>query len=200
MKKLTIFFLLVVALLCLCWCRSTSHKPLFKAQCCFMIVDPAERTNSGVGSYQDFRIVISDELKPFLSGGSQSESLLRSYLQSNGDSGFPGSAITNAFASVGYQIEESTKKARLYALADSEGLALDVTNCILTNFIESVEQEDLTRENKALAKLRWDIKKRKSAGDDVSGLLEELEKAQQMLKSQRRSVTVFSRPNIVRER
>ncbi len=171
---------------------------MFKAQCCFMVVDPTERTNSGVGSYQDFRLVISDGLKPFLPGGGRSELLVRSYLQSNGGSGVSGSSITNAFASAGYMIEESPKRARLYVLAESEGLALDVANCILTNFIKSVEQEDLAREDKALAKLRWDIKKRKSAGEDVGGLMEDLERALRSLKSQRRTVAIISKPSIAR--
>ena len=200
MKKLVGlgFLLLVAVLLCFCWGWFASRKPLFKAQCCFTIVDPTEGTNSGVGSYQDFRLVVSDGLRPFLPGGSRSEMLLKSYLQSNGDSSASGSAITNAFESAGYLIEESSKRAHLYVLAESEGLALDVANCILTNFIKSIEQEDLTRENKALAKLRWDIKKRKSIGEDVGGLLEEQERTLQLLKGQRRSVAVISKPSIVR--
>ena len=200
MKKLLglSFLLLVAVVLCLCWGWFVSRNPLFKAQCCFMLVDPTERTNSEVGSYQDFRLVISDGLKPFLPGGSRSELLLRSYLQLYGDSGVSGVSITNAFASAGYLIEESPKRALLYVLAESEGLALGVTNYILTNYIMSVEQEDLAREDMALAKLRWDIKKRKSTGEDVGGLLEELERAQQSLKSQRRSVAVISKPSIVR--
>ena len=200
MKKLVGlgFLLLVAVLLCFCWGWFASRKPLFKAQCCFTIVDPTERTNSGVGSYQDFRLVISDGLKPFLPGGSRLELLLRSYLQSNGDSGVSGASITNAFASAGCLIEESPKRAHLYVLAESEGLALDVANCILTNFIKSVEQEDLAREDKALAKLRWDIKKRKSTGEDVGGLMEDLERSLQSLKSQRRAVAIISKPSIAR--
>lgn len=193
-------FLLVAVLLCICCGRFVLRKHLFKAQCSFTIVDPADRPNLDCGAYQDFRLVVGEALKPFLSGGRLSESLLSSYLQSNGELGVSGTSITNAFANAGCLIEDSVKQARLYVLAESEGLALDVTNYILTNFIKSVEQEDLAREDKALAKLQWDIKKGKSTGEDVGGLLEELEKAKRALKSQRRSVTVISKPRIMRAR
>ena len=50
---------------------------------------------------------------------------------------------------------------------------------------------------KALAKLKWDIQKRREAHEDVSDLLRQLEHARVVVKKHHKKVIVTSSPHII---
>jgi len=170
-----------------------SSEQVYEAQCSFRLVDPEESAAAGGdnGTYQELRIVVRNGLTPLLKGGSRAQELLQSYLKLKMARNVSALAVTNAFASADYRLEgEAEKVVRLFVLAETPELALDVNNFILTNYVQSVEAEDRAREEKALAKLRSDIKRKRLANEDVSELLGQLERARKEVEARRRVVSV----------
>ena len=126
------------------------------------------------------------------------EQILRSYLQSKSRVNAPDFSITNAFESAEYRRDGSLAGGvQLFVTAESRELAIDVNRCILSNYIRSVETANLSVEGKALAKLKWDIQKKREAHEDVSGLLKEFEHAKSVVKSCHKKVIVTSPPHII---
>lgn len=210
-KVIGLVLVLVIAALTL-WLASgrlMKGKDQFKAQSSFVLCDSTVTTNaagkivlpqsrSETGTYQDLRLVVSDGLKPLLRGGSRMEQILRSYSQSKSRANAPGLSITNAFASAEYRMDDSfAGGVQLSVTAESRELAIDVNRCILSNYIKSVEAANLSVEGKALAKLKWDIQKKRDAHEDVTDLLKEFERAKGVVKSCYKKVIVTSMPHIV---
>ena len=126
------------------------------------------------------------------------EQILRSYLQSKSRVNAPGFSITNAFESAEFRRDGSLAGGvKLFVTAESRELAIDVNRCILSNYIKSVETANLSAEGKALAKLKWDIQKKKEAHEDVSDLLKELEHAKSVVKSYHKKVIITTLPHIM---
>ena len=208
MKKLIVLVLAALAAFSVWLCRKSaaSRVSMFKAECAFILSNSPVGTNfsrgtgtsANEGSYQDSRIVVRDGLGLLLPGGRQYDALLKSFVRSDRNHGFSASAISNAFKSVGYNIESgATAVVRMHALAESEELALKVTGYILEKYSQLIAEEDLDRENKALAKLRWDIKRKTVAREDVSQLRDELDRAERSLRDHRREVIIISRPFVM---
>lgn len=208
MKKLIVLVLVVLAVFFVWLCRelADSRESLFKAECLFVLSNPSARadfsrgarSSADMGPYQDSRIILRDGLGKLMPGGDRHEAILLSFVRSERSCGLSASAISNAFKSVGYSIEGgATTVVRMHALAVSEELALKVTEYILEKYSQSVEEEDLDRENKALAKLRWDIKRKSAAREEVSQLRDELVRAERSLRDYRREVIVVSKPSVM---
>ena len=201
---------LAIAVLAL-WLASGrfTWRKVFRAQSSFVLCDSVVTTNAAgkivlpqcrreTGTYQDLSLVVSDGLKPLLRGGSRMEQILRSYLQSKSRVNAPGFSITNAFESAEYRRDDGLAGGvQLFVTAESPELAIDVNRCILSNYIKSVETANLSAESKALAKLRWDIQKKKEAHEDVSDLLKELEHAKSVVKSYHKKVIITTLPHIM---
>lgn len=189
--------------------RLMPGKELFRAQSSFVLCDSSVTTNvtggivrsqcrNEAGTYQDLGLVVSDGLDPLLRGGSRAEAILRSYMQSKCRVDAPGFSITNAFDSAEYRKDEGlVGGVQLFVTAESRELALDVSRYIMSNYVKSVEAANLSAEGKALAKLKWDIQKKREAHGDVSDLLRELERAKGVVKSYRKKVIVISMPHVV---
>lgn len=201
---------LVLAVLAL-WIASgwlMRGEELFTAQSSFVLCDSAVTTNtagkivqpqcrSGEGTYQDLSLVACDGLKQLLRG-SRMEQLLSSYLQLKRRANASGLSVTNAFASAEYRRDDDLAGGvQLFVTAESRELAIDVNRCILSNYIKSVETANLSVESKALAKLKWDIQKKRDAHEDMSDLLKELERAESAVKSYRKKVLITALPHIM---
>ena len=181
----------------------------FRAQSSFVLCDSAVTTNaagkivmpqcrSETGTYQDLNLIVRDGLRPLLRGGSRMEQILHSYLQSKNRANASGLSITNAFDAAEYRRDDSVAGGvQLFVTAESRELAIDVNRCILSNYIKSVEADNLSVEGKALAKLKWEIQKKREAHEDVSDLLKELEHAKGVVKSYHKKVIVTSLPHII---
>lgn len=185
------------------------RRNVFRAKSSFVLCDSAVTTNAAgkmvlpqcrrkTGTYQDLSLVVSDGLKPLLRGGSRMEQILRAYLQAKSRVNAPGFSITNAFQSAEYRRDDGLAGGvQLFVTAESPELAIDVNRCILSNYIKSVETANLSAEGKALAKLKWDIQKKREAHEDVTDLLKELEHAKSVVKGYRKKVIVTSPSHII---
>ena len=189
--------------------RFVQGENSFRAQSSFVLCDSSVTTSTdgkmllpqcrgATGTYQDLAIIVSDGLKPLLRGGSRAETILRSYLQSKSCLNASARSVTNAFASAEYRMgDASTESVHLFVTAESKELAIDVNRCILSNYVKSVESANLSAEGKALAKLKWDIQKRREAHEDVTDLLRQLEHARVVVKKHHKKVIVTSSPHII---
>ena len=181
----------------------------FRAQSSFVLCDSSVTTNAdgritlsqcrgATGTYQDLALIVSDGLKPLLRGGSRSEAILHSYLQSKSRLNASARSVANAFESAEYRMgEASTGSVNLFVTAESKELAIAVNSCILSNYVKSVEAANLLAEGKALAQLKWDIQKRQEAHEDASDLLCQLEHAKGVVKKYHKKIIVTSSPHII---
>lgn len=203
-------FLVVVAFaLWLASGRLVQGKVRFRAESSFVLCDSTVSTNaageivfpqrrSETGTYQDLGLIVNDGIKPLLCGGSRAKTILNSYLQSKSRVNAPVHSITSAFETAEYRLVDGSRGiVQLVVVAESRELAIDINRCVLTNYIKSVERANLSIEGKALAKLKWDIQKKREAHEDVPELLGELERAKGVVKNHYKKVIVTSQPHIV---
>ena len=210
-KILSLLVFLVVVAFAL-WLASgwlVQGKVRFRAESSFVLCDSTVTTNaageiifpqrrSATGTYQDLGLIVNDGIKPLLCGGSRAKTILNSYLQSKSRVNAPVHSITSAFETAEYRLVDGSRGiVQLFVAAESRELAIDVNRCVLTNYIKSVERANLSIEGKALAKLKWDIQKKREAHEDVSELLGELERAKGVVKNHYKKVIVTSQPHIV---
>lgn len=191
--------------------RFMQSEKSFRAQSSFVFCDSSVTTNADgkivlpqcrgeTGTYQDLALIVGDGLKPLLRGGSRSEAILHSYLHSKSCLNASACSVTNAFESAEYRMGDDVEgSVHLFVTAESKELAVDVNRCVLSNYVKFVEVANLAVEDKALAKLKWDIQKRQEAHEDASDLLRQLEHAKGVVNKHHKRVIVTSSPHIIDE-
>ena len=189
--------------------RQSAERIRFNAQCSFALVGSTMPTNAlrkvalseaerGTGPYQDSRIIMRDVLEQLLGRSRRSEDVMQAFVQSMKNSGVQSCSLTNAFLSADYRIDgESSNVVHLFAKGETKELALGVMDFILTNYVQRVKDEDRAREDKALAKLNWDIKRKRELNEDVSCLVDQLGRLQGIIGISRRRVVVITPPHLV---
>ena len=152
-----------------------------------------------MGSYADYRRVAAESMTDFLSRKTADKPLLREYMLSFTNSLCNVAAVSNAFDSVQFNVDgHPAAVVELSAKAESEALAIDVVKFMLQRYLAFVEEGDRNREEKALAMLKNAIADKQRSGEDVSELLDRLEKAKVAVRKHRRRITVVKPPYVMK--
>ena len=208
-KLVTAAALLVVSLVVL---QRTHKDNIYEAKCVYAYWESNVTTNLAgdvvqpetemrMGSYADYRLVAEESLTDFLFRRTADKPLVRDYLLSCTNSLHDVTAVSNAFDSVRFKITgHPAAVVELFAKAESKALAIDVVKFTLQRYLAFVEEEGMSREEKALAMLKNAIADKQRRGEDAPELVDRLEKAKVAVRKHCHRITIVKLPYVAQEK
>lgn len=208
MKNRTILSLAIVTVVICAFvvCCNLTHE--YEAKCVFAYSDRDIQTNSvgGVvqpearmGAYADFRIIANDDFSRLLSGRGKECPLVDCCKRDLAKSSAEADLIAKAFLTLTCRVSGGEVGVVEFSLkSSSEEIARKVLAFAIAAFRQQMADDNLSRDQKALAHIRSRILYGREKGEDVSALEKQCEQARANLEKRHVRITMLEELSVSR--